>query len=67
MPESAGSYAKGFLGGSLIPERPDVYEIFFVTWVLIQEIGTNLHRFDRHHKPSFQWLALRENISVAST
>ena len=39
MPESAKSYAKGFLGGSLIPEWPDVYAIFFMTWVLIQEIG----------------------------
>ena len=54
MPESAKSYAKGFLGAGLIPEWPDVYAIFFVTWVLIQENDADLHLFDLHHKPSFE-------------
>lgn len=54
MPESAKSYAKGFLGAGLIPEWPDVYAIFLVTWVLIQEICADLHLFDLHHKPSFE-------------
>lgn len=50
MPESAKSYAKGFLGSGLIPEWPDVYAIFFMTWVLVQEIGDDLQLFDLHHK-----------------
>ena len=54
MPGSAKSYAKGFLGRSLIPEWPDVYAIFFMTWVLIQEIGDDLQLLDLHHKPSFE-------------
>ena len=44
----------GFLGAGLIPEWPDVYAIFFVTWVLIQENDADLHLFDLHHKPSFE-------------
>ena len=54
MPESVKSYAKGFLGAGLISEWPDVYAIFLVIWVLIQEIGADLHLFDLHHKPSFE-------------